>query len=341
MPVNLACGMLHLHYYKQPKEDIIMAHQVETMAYAGEVPWHGLGVPVSNDLTPVQMMQKAGLDWEVKEVESYINFDGKKIPTGQKSLVRNTDAKILTNVGENWNPVQNETAFEFFNEFVLSGNMEMHTAGSLKDGQMVWALAKVSESFDLFGGDTVESYLLFSNPHQYGKSIDVRFTPIRVVCNNTLTLSLDQNAQRSVKVGHRVPFDASEVKQALGIAAEKLNTYKEMAEFLGSKKFSVDRLVEYYNTVWPRTTDKRVQGKALDVDTLSRNAKAAYDALEQQPGAKYAEGSWWQAFNSVTYVTDHMQGRNSDNRLYSSWFGGNQVRKRDALKTAVEFAEAA
>ena len=200
--------------------------------------------------------------------------------------------------------------------------MEMHTAGSLKDGQMVWALAKVSESFDLFGGDTVESYLLFSNPHQYGKSIDVRFTPIRVVCNNTLTLSLDQNAQRSVKVGHRVPFDASEVKQALGIAAEKLNTYKEMAEFLGSKRFSMDKLVEYYNTVWPRTTDKRVQGKALDVDTLSRNAKAAFDAVEQQPGAKYAEGSWWQAFNS-------------------SWFGGNQVRKREALKTAVKFAEVA
>ena len=318
-----------------------MAHQVETMAYAGEVPWHGLGVPVSNDLTPAQMMQKAGLNWEVKEVESYINFDGKKIPTGQKSLVRSTDAKILTNVGENWNPVQNETAFEFFNEFVLSGNMEMHTAGSLKDGQMVWALAKVSESFDLFGGDTVESYLLFSNPHQYGKSIDVRFTPIRVVCNNTLTLSLDQNAQRSVKVGHRVPFDASEVKQALGIAAEKLNTYKEMAEFLGSKRFSMDKLVEYYNTVWPRTSDKRVQNQALDVDTLSRNARAAFDAVEQQPGAKYAEGSWWQAFNSVTYVTDHMQGRNSDNRLYSSWFGGNQVRKREALKTAVEFAEAA
>ena len=318
-----------------------MAHMVETMAYAGEVPWHGLGVPVSNDLTPAQMMQKAGLDWNVHEVESYINFDGKQILTGQKSLVRSTDAKILTNVGADWNPVQNETAFEFFNEFVLSGNMEMHTAGSLKDGQMVWALAKVSEAFDLFGGDTVESYLLFSNPHQYGKSIDVRFTPIRVVCNNTLTLSLGQNANRAVKVGHRVPFDPSEVKQALGIAAEKLNTYKEMAEFLGSKRFSMDKLIEYYNTVWPRTSDKRVQNQALGVDTLSRNAKAAFDALEQQPGARYAEGSWWQAFNSVTYVTDHMQGRNEDNRLYSSWFGGNQVRKRDALKTAVEFAEAA
>ena len=318
-----------------------MAHQVETMAYAGEVPWHGLGVPVSNDLTPAQMMQKAGLDWKVREVESFVEYDGKRMPTGQKSLIRESDSKILTNVGENWNPVQNETAFEFFSEFVMSGDMEMHTAGSLKDGQMVWALAKVKDSFELFGGDKVDSYLLFSNPHQYGKSIDVRFTPIRVVCNNTLTLSLDSKKDNSVKVGHRVEFDSSQVKQALGIANQKLNTYKEMAEYLGSKRFTTDSYVEYLNTVFPRTADKRVQDKPLSVDTLSRNARLAFDVIDFQPGAGFAQGSWWQAFNSVTFVTDHVQGRSNDNRLYSSWFGGNQLRKRDAMKTALEFANAA
>lgn len=318
-----------------------MAHEVETMAYAGSVPWHGLGVPVSNDLTPVQMMDKAGLNWNVRELESYIEFDGKRMATGQKSLVRETDGKILTNVGENWNPCQNETAFEFFSDFVMSGDMEMHTAGSLKGGQMVWALAKVKESFELFGGDQIDSYLLFSNPHQYGKSIDVRFTPIRVVCNNTLSYSLSSKKDNSVKVGHRADFNAESVKESLGIAKSKLNTYKDMAEFLGKKRFTADSLIEYYNTVFPRHADKRVQGKALSVDTLSRNAKLAYDALEQQPGSKYAEGSWWQAFNSVTFITDHVQGRSADNRLYSSWYGSNQVRKTKALGTAIEYAEAA
>ena len=318
-----------------------MAHMVETMAYAGEVPWHKLGVSVSNDLTPVQMMDKAGLNWNVREVESFVEFDGKRIATGQKSLVRETDGKILTNVGADWNPVQNETAFEFFNDFVMNGEMEMHTAGSLKGGQMVWALAKVGESFELFGDDRVDSYLLFSNPHQYGKSIDVRFTPIRVVCNNTLTFSLSSKKDNSVKVGHRTQFDPDSVKESLGVAKSQLNTYKDMAEFLGSKRFTTDSLIEYYNSVFPRTADKRVQGKALSVETLSRNAKLAYDALEQQPGSKYAEGSWWQAFNSVTYITDHVQGRNADNRLYSSWYGPNQSRKANALKSAVEYAEAA
>ena len=318
-----------------------MAHQVETMAYAGELPWHGLGVPVSNDLTPVQMMEKAGVDWSVQECESFVDFNGERISTGQKALVRSTDGRVLTNVGKDWNPVQNEQAFEFFSEYVFAGDMEMHTAGSLKDGQMVWALAKVKDSFDLFGGDTVESYLLFSNPHQYGKSIDVRFTPIRVVCNNTLSLSLSMQAERQVKVGHRVEFNPGEVKEALGIASEKLATYREMAEYLGSKRFSMDKLVEYYNTVYPRTSDKRVQDKKLSVDTLSRNAKQCLDVLETQPGAEFAEGSWWQAYNSVTFVTDHVQGRNADNRMYSAWFGGNQTRKKNALETAIEFAEAA
>ena len=318
-----------------------MAHLVETMAYNGSVPWHGLGTPVSNDLTPAQMQQKAGLDWNVREVESYIEFDGRKMPTGQKSLVRETDGRILTNVGENWNPVQNSDAFEFFSEYVLAGDMEMHTAGSLKGGQMVWALAKVKDSFELFKGDQVDSYLLFSNPHQYGKSIDIRFTPIRVVCNNTLTFSLDQKAERSVRVGHRAEFDPSSVKEQLGIATTKLNTYKEMAQFLGSKRYTQDNVIEFFNTVFPRTADKRVQGKALDVHTLSRNAKFCYDALDVQPGAQYAEGSWWQAFNAVTFVTDHVQGRNSDNRLYSNWFGNNELRKRNALKKAIEMAEAA
>lgn len=318
-----------------------MAHMVETMAYAGELPWHGLGEEVSNDLTPRQMMEKAGVDWEVHEVESFVEFNGNRMPTGQKSLIRGTDGKILTNVGENWKPVQNETAFEFFSEFVLSGDMEMHTAGSLRGGQYVWALAKVKESFDVFGEDTVESYLLFSNPHVYGKSIDVRFTPIRVVCNNTLTLSLNQSAKNGVRVGHRTEFNADAVKETLGIAHEKFAQYKEMAEFLGSRKVNAEALIQYYNTVFPNTSRTEQPKPVNSYEDLSRNAKLCYDALEVQPGAEYGAGTWWSAFNSVTFVTDHVQGRNADNRLHSQWFGQNQARKVTAANKAVEFAQAA
>jgi len=315
-----------------------MAHQVETMAYSGEIPWHGLGVEVSNDLTPSQMMEKAGLNWSVDKVPTFIEIDGERIETGVQALVRSSDNKVLTQVGAGWNPVQNEEAFEFFSEFVLSGDMEMHTAGSLKEGKMVWALAKVKESFDIFGGDRVDSYLLFSNPHQYGKCIDIRFTPIRVVCNNTLTFSLERHADISYRANHSSKFDGDKVKEAMGLAHEKFAQYKEMAQYLGSKRVTAESLIEYYATVFPKTSGSK---DIETVDDLSRNAKLAYDALEKQPGAEYAEGSWWQAFNSVTYVTDHLQGRSADNRVYNSWFGSNQARKVQALNKAMDMAEAA
>ena len=314
---------------------------VETMAYAGELPWHGLGVPVSNDLTPAQMQQKAGLDWNVEKVDAFVNIGGQQVKTGQQALVRTSDNTILTNVGEGWNPVQNSEAFDFFTDFVMEGDMEMHTAGSLKNGQIVWALAKVKESFDVFGEDRVDSYMLFSNPHQYGKAIDVRFTPIRVVCNNTLTMSLNAQADRAVKIGHRTSFDAELVKEKLGLATEKFAKYKEMAQFLGSKRFKVEDLIQYYNEVLPSTSRKEAEPLAVTAyDDLSRGAKMCYDALETQPGAEYGAGTWWQAFNSVTYFTDHHQGRNAENRLHSQWFGGNQLRKVKAAEKAVEYAMA-
>jgi|TARA_R110001592_G_scaffold61672_11_gene188381 phage/plasmid-like protein (TIGR03299 family) len=316
-----------------------MSHEVETMAYADALPWHGLGVKVHNDLSPQQMMQKAGVDWKVHEVESFVEFNGTKMPTGQKSLIRETDGKILTNVGENWHPCQNETAFEFFQDYVAAGDMEMHTAGSLKGGQYVWALAKVKESFDLFGGDQVDSYMLFSNPHVYGKSIDVRFTPIRVVCNNTLTFALNGEVNRAVKINHKSEFNTDMVKDQLGIAHEKFAKYKEMAEFLGSRPFSVENMLNYYNEVFPLTSGSNED--EVVYETLSGQAKNCVDNLQTQPGAEYAEGSWWQVFNAATYVTDHIHGRNADNRLHSQWYGQNQLRKIKAAEKAVEYANAA
>lgn len=319
-----------------------MSHEVEMingqaqMAYAGEVPWHGLGTKVASDLAPSQIMQQAGLDWSV-EKETMTTASGTVIE-GKKALVRSSDNKVLDVVGDNWNPVQNSEAFEFFSEYCLAGDMEMHTAGSLKGGQMVWALAKIKESFDILGGDQVDSYLLFSNPHKYGKAIDVRFTPIRVVCNNTLTLSLGQNVANSVSLNHRTAFNPESVKETLGIANEKFAKYKETAQFLASKKFSVESLVQYYNEVFPRTYQGKKEVTVKDFSDLTNNAQKAYSFLETQPGANFGEGSWWSALNSVTYLTDHKMGRETDSRLTSAWFGANQSRKVKAVEKAVEYA---
>ena len=316
-----------------------MAHMIETMAYAGEVPWHGLGTKVPADLSPAQMLEKAGLDWSVEKIPAFANISGKQVNVGWSALTRSSDDSILGVVSNDWNPVQNSEAFQFFDEYCRAGDMEMHTAGSLKDGQIVWALAKVKDSFDLFKGDQVDSYLLFTNPHKFGQCIDVRFTPIRVVCNNTLTLSLNQRSDRVVKKNHRTAFDANEVKQTLGIATEKLAKYKEMAAFLGSRKYKEETIKEYFNRVFPVIAYDKEKGPQRK--ELSKSATRALEVVHTQPGYNFAEGSWWQAFNAVTYLTDHEIGRSQDTRLQSAWFGANKNLKIKALETAVEFAEAA
>jgi phage/plasmid-like protein (TIGR03299 family) len=319
-----------------------MAHMIEEvngvaqMAYAGDTPWHGLGVKVLADLTPAQMLEAAGLNWNVTKVPAFAEVGGKQVKIGQSALVRSMDDSILDVVSDDWNPVQNEEAFEFFNEFVAAGDMEMHTAGSLREGQIVWGLAKVKESFELFKGDQIDSYLLFSNFHKYGFSTDVRFTPIRVVCNNTLTLSLNSKVERMVKISHRKQFVAADVKDMLGIATDKLAKYKEMAQFLGSKKAKEEDIVDYFCRVFPVTGSNENKKKEI-----SKNAQTAFSILNTQPGAEYAEGTWWQPFNAVTYLTDHLTGRSADTRLTSAWYGHNKNLKTKALELAVEMAEAA
>lgn len=334
-----------------------MAHQVETMAYAGEVPWHGLGVPVRPDMTPDQMLEKAGLNWTVERVPQFIKWNGQVRKTGKDVLVRSSDGRILTHISEDWEPVQNQEAFDFFNEFVHAGDMEMHTAGSLRQGNMVWALAKVKESFTVFGKkDKIESYLLFSNPHEYGKCIDIRFTPIRVVCNNTLTLSLNTTSEMMVRLNHRRKFDPEWVKQTLGIASGKLSDYKSMAQFLSGKRYTADNVIDYFKTVFPGSPLKEENEKTVvsmtdakpkrkrktrTPDEMSRPARIAHGVLETQPGAEFGAGTWWQAFNAVTFSIDHLLGHKPDTRLNSAWYGANRNRKIKALELAVDFAEAA
>lgn len=319
-----------------------MSHEIETIAYAHktgsnqdsyQTPWHGLGVPVSNDLTPAQMLDKAGLNWNVVRAPCYADVDGEKIYTGKDVLYRDSDKRILTHTSEDWHEVQNSVFADFFTEFVLEGKMEMNTMGSLRQGNMVWGLAKIKDSFDAVKNDTVDSYLLFSNPHEYGRCIDIRFTAIRVVCNNTLTLALEKRGDLAVRLNHRTKFDAELVKKALNLSKGKMSSYKEMAQYMSKKKFTVEALAQYYKEVFP-TLSKN------DPTKSSRPAQIAQECLDTQPGAKYAKGSWWQAYNSATFTIDHLMGRSPDTRLQSAWYGVNRQRKLVALNKAIEYCDA-
>jgi len=317
-----------------------MSHEIETMAYAGEVPWHGLGTKVSADLAPKQMMEMAGVNWKVAKRPSFVTFDGDMIETGTQALLRESDNKVLAPmVGENWEPIQNEEAFNFFNEFCLAGDMDMHTAGSLQDGKIVWVLAKIKESFDVLGKDQVDNYLLFSNPHIYGKSANVRMTPVRVVCNNTLNMSMGMESVNEAVINHRKAFNPESVKETLGVAHEKFEQYKDAANFLASTRYTSESLITFLNTVFPAANAKK--RLVTNFNELSTTAKRTAECLDTQPGANLFPGTYWNALNAVTYMTDHQLGRSADARMASAWFGANQARKLKAVNTAIAMAEVA
>ena len=112
--------------------ELEMVNGVASMAYSGNVPWHGLGKKVLPDLTPEQMLYEAQLDWSVEKIPAYAEVKGEQVFVGKLPLVRSSATKVLDVVGDDWNLVQNEESFGFFAEFHSIGNMEMHTSGLLK-----------------------------------------------------------------------------------------------------------------------------------------------------------------------------------------------------------------
>ncbi len=342
-----------------------MAHEVETMAYAGQVPWHGLGKQVDGDMSPDQMLKAAQIDWTVSKRPAYTvdKPDCWNIvdPTGEAGflrcpdnyfLVRDSDNKILSPCGEGYVPFQNSEVMDFFKKFTEAGSMTMETAGSLKDGKDIWGLAKLKDEFALAGGDEVGGYLLLNNSHQVGKAMTVMFTPIRVVCNNTLTMALNAEGSR-FRVLHLQMFDEEihkAAEEALGISGHQMQNFKEQSEFLASKTakdFDVSNFIA--ELLQPNLLIERA--KAPNPDALpplhqefARTAELVHEAVETSPGASLssARGTWWGAVNAVTYVVDHQKKSLAEgNALHSAWFGSGANTKRKALTKAIEYANVA
>ena len=337
-----------------------MAAAVETMAYAGKVPWHGLGVPVEDTMTPEEMLEAANLNWTVSKRPAYtINQPvwsenvGLFNTEGHHFIVRDTDNSVLSACGEDYVPFQNADTFKFFKKFVSNGEMKMETAGSLKDGQDIWGLAKLQSKFELPGGDRVEGYLLIDSPHVSGKALTIMFTPIRVVCANTMALALNTEGKR-FRVLHLQAWDNEIMRaaeEALGISGTKMAEFEEQATFLSNKRAKPLDVQKFIAELFqPSLFIERSKGSVANdvplVDEFNRTAEQVHDAIALSPGAdlKSAKGTWWGALNGVTYVMDHTKReseRVKGGALYSSWLGPNAAKKRQALNLATEYANAA
>lgn len=323
-----------------------MASEVETMAFKGETPWHGLGVKVDRTLQPQEMLKAAGLDWKVEKRPLTIALDN-GLAAGQvlndtAALVRDSDQKILGICGKEYTPMQNEETFKFFEKFCKAGDMEMDTAGSLCGGKRVWGLAKIKGGFTLKGGDEVEGYMLLNSPHIWGKSMSIMFSPIRVVCMNTLTMALNKSSdENTFRMIHNRAFDAAAIKMAeekLGLAMKELDKFKKAAQLLSSKKADDEAVQRFMAKIFQPDL---LKDQVILPDQYNRRMEKLMELVATQPGAdlKSSKGTWWGAFNAATYYIDHIAGRDQDARLERAWFGSSATLKRNALNDALELAK--
>lgn len=324
-----------------------MAHELKEhdgMAYVkrtqADVPWHGLGNPVHSGVSVDRMAIEAKLEWNVGLAPVLFQRDGKMWRDNKHNVMYRDDiGMVLDIVGPNYIPVQNHEVLEFFREYVESGDMELETAGSLQNGKVIWALAKMNQNFmlDLDGSeDVVEGYVLLSNPHQYGKGMTVKFTSVRVVCMNTLTMALHGGG--GLKLWHNRQFDAEaqrEAKLRLGIAREKLDAFRDdaetMVQMVLDEAVAVNLLNEIFGT---DNVDKPVEEQTPTVQRVFE----LYSGQGFGSNLATAKSTGWGLLNAVTQYYDHEYGRSADNRLNYVWMGNGESKKRKAMETILELA---
>lgn len=319
-------------------------HLVQSMAYVGETPWHGLGTPLSAT-QPIEVWEKsAGMAWRIEETE--VRFVSGNAGTNlgsihafpeQKVLYRSDTKSPLSVVSSRYQVVQPREILEFYRDLTEVGGFELETAGVLKEGRKLWALARTGQSATLMGKDEVQGYLLLATACDGTLATTAQFTSIRVVCNNTLQIALGDSAG-AVKVPHRSQFDAAAVKRQLGIAISSWDGFMARMKALSERKVSDAVAEKFLRRV---LTHSSTSTPDRDATTVNERAIKAVGQLYagRGKGADFASasGTAWGLLNAVTEYTDHhRRARSDDHRRDAAWFGAGATLKERAWNEAMK-----
>lgn len=337
-----------------------MSHEVETMFYQGETPWHTLGNPIPEDkrLSVDEGIIAAGCDWEVGLIPlcaSVLEADYEGHPDGLFAAIsgqnvpaqmtyRKTDLRRLGVVGPNYHVLQNRRAFEFFQPFLDSGEAELHTGGSLCEGAKVWVLAKLNrDPLVVAKGDEVVKYLLLSNSHDGTTAVRVGFTPIRVVCANTLAAATQDGASQLLRIRHTGNMEESleQIRDIINVANASFEATGEQYRFLASRGINQDDLDRYVRVVL-NITEKTQKDGTKGISTRAQNIMDdIFGRFEAGIGSdKVAvKGTYWNAYNAVNEWLNYERGHNKASRLQSLWFGDSANINLRALSTATKMAD--
>lgn len=330
-----------------------MAHEIDfttgapAIAYRGAKPWHGYGEEITEDLPLDEWRVRAGLNWAVNRRPIFTNlhldqddehagFGGTRIPN-RVALTRSDNNGILSVVSDRYKVVQPKEVLEFFRSLIEKNGFQMNTAGALRDGKRVWALADVGKDFSI-GDDKVGGYLLLATAYDGTFATTAQFTSIRVVCNNTLGFSLQRGGEGGIiKIPHNVEFNSVDVKTELGLD-ESWKRFKDNVVALTEHKVTKREAIEFFLATMGVTEDEAADGKQL------ANVKKLISFYESAPGAELtsAKDTAWGLVNAVTFFADHARrAKDEGARFDSASFGTGASLKRKAMVRALDMVEAA
>jgi len=289
-------------------------------------PWHSLGIELNHPRTAREAIEMAGLNYTI--VKKPLGLKTGLKQESYATLRTDTD-DILGVVGERYEPVQNIDAFTFFDTLVADDEAIYETAGVFGKGEGIWILAKLPGFMKVHGNDIVNKYLLLTNSHDGSSQVQVRLTPIRVVCNNTLTAALQGDGD--IAISHAANT-ASYLKQAFTILELSNSLYAQldvMFNAMASRKITQQQLRDYVQALVPDNEE---------AENTARTEKIRTSVLQLHDsghGSSLAKGTVWGAFNSVAEYTDHlMSDEDSTTQLNSIWFGRGEQLKEKAFHLA-------
>ena len=224
-----------------------MSHEIEFNKQKGthsfysrkEVPWHKLGQVVEEAKTSDEVIKIANLDFVVVKASNYARYQEDGLTHYYEnpdsfSTMRIDTKKILGTVGSRYEILQNAKAFEFFDDIVGSKQAIFETAGVLFNGSKVFITAKLPDYIRLSSNDVIDQYLLLSNDHTGSESAVIMFTPVRVVCNNTLSMAL-QRVQKGYRIRHTKSME-DRMRQVTHMMGLKNKYFEEISLVLNHMK---------------------------------------------------------------------------------------------------------
>jgi phage/plasmid-like protein (TIGR03299 family) len=314
-----------------------MPHEIETMTNFAKTPWHRLGTPLLDEdiYDWEKTCRKAGLDWGA-ELVPLVTADT-QARVEQKAVRRKSDGRILGVVGPRFCILQNRDAFRWFQPFLDAREAALHTAGSLRGGSRIWVLAKLNRAPLLVApGDEVEKYLLLSHGHDGSLAVRVGFTPIRVVCANTLAMSHSSDASRLIRVKHSRSLheNLANIREIMNLANSEFEATAEQYRRLARKSINHDDLRRYVRKVFmvedAEVASTRLQNIMAEITRLAEVGRG-----NDLPSVR---GTLWTAYNGVAEWLAYQRGNSNGNRLNSLWFGDSAVLNQAALTAALEMA---